>query len=349
MPKKEINGIILVTQQEIANEFGITTSAIRKYEDKGLIKPTETTQQGTLEYKWYDEKTVFRIRLIRMYVEMGEKLDQVKQILTNPEFDSVTEITKLRKGLMKEKAKINRQIAFCDLVEIYGIKIATMMTVNDTSAESFMGKVIKRWKKSGAFNKLRNMEATAAWTELDKLNNIVLQINDLNHLAYSDQEVQRLVMDLMDQWVLLEQGNKDFSGNHKLGYRFFYLLSALMISVGNGLFTRPWKRKVGETGIRFMSYAILYGMKQTIIDLLLPFHNEYVTLSTEEEKNEFIDRMYARLTNWLATTPFDNQIPEDDMKEILKELMEDSDDMDNDEEGCDEIYEMIMDELRQLD
>lgn len=37
------------------------------------------------------------------------------------------------------------------------------------------------------------------------------------------------------------------------------------------------------------------------------------------------------------------------MKEMLRDLVEDFDSSDISEEGCDEVYEMIMEEIRQLD
>ena len=349
MPKKEINGETMVTQQEIANEFDISTSAIRKYEGMGLIKATETTIQGKLEYKWYDERTVFRIRLIRMYVEMGESLDQVKSILTDPDFDSTSEVIKLRKGLVKKKAKINRQIAFCDLAALYGVKLATLMTVDDPSAESFMKKVMKRLKAIGVSEKLSGMETTVAEEKLTELDDIVTRINSLQNLSYSNEKVQQLAAEFADKWAELELPDTQLTGNSRLGYRLFYMLSGLMMSLGNGMTVKDWKKTAGENGVRFLNYTFLFGIMQTVNELIVPFRRRFRDITTDTEKEELVNEMYGRLTNWMKRIHLAVDIPESEIKELLEDILDDEADVTEIEEGCEELYAEITEELAKLD
>jgi DNA-binding transcriptional MerR regulator len=63
---------------EVADHVGIATSAIRFYEDKGLIPTPRRTEAG---YRDYDPAVVERIRFIRAGQAVGLTLRQLNQVL----------------------------------------------------------------------------------------------------------------------------------------------------------------------------------------------------------------------------------------------------------------------------
>jgi MerR family Zn(II)-responsive transcriptional regulator of zntA len=63
---------------EVADRVGIATSAIRFYEDKGLIPEPQRTDAG---YRDYDPAVVDRIRFIRAGQAVGLTLRELNQVL----------------------------------------------------------------------------------------------------------------------------------------------------------------------------------------------------------------------------------------------------------------------------
>lgn len=63
---------------EIARRVGLATSAIRFYEDKGLIPPPERTEAG---YRDYDPAVVERLAFIRAGQAVGLTLRELGQVL----------------------------------------------------------------------------------------------------------------------------------------------------------------------------------------------------------------------------------------------------------------------------
>lgn len=63
---------------EVAQRVGLATSAIRFYEDRGLIPEPERTESG---YRDYDPGVVERIRFIRAGQAVGLTLRELSQVL----------------------------------------------------------------------------------------------------------------------------------------------------------------------------------------------------------------------------------------------------------------------------
>ena len=63
---------------EVAQKVGLATSAIRFYEDKGLIPEPHRTEAG---YRDYDPAVVDRIRFIRAGQAVGLTLRELNQVL----------------------------------------------------------------------------------------------------------------------------------------------------------------------------------------------------------------------------------------------------------------------------
>lgn len=63
---------------EIAHQVGLATSAIRFYEEKGLIPEAARTASG---YRDYDESMIDRIRFIRAGQAVGLTLHELGQVL----------------------------------------------------------------------------------------------------------------------------------------------------------------------------------------------------------------------------------------------------------------------------
>lgn len=66
--------------KEISKIFNINSNKLRFYEKKGLIKPT---RDDINNYRYYDEKNIYKIQLILSYRKLGFSIESIKSILDN--------------------------------------------------------------------------------------------------------------------------------------------------------------------------------------------------------------------------------------------------------------------------
>jgi|SRR5580692_4087144 MerR family copper efflux transcriptional regulator len=73
MPKKKRLRI-----GELAGEVGLTPQAIRFYEARGLLGPSERTGKG---YRYYGEEELHRVKKLQALQAMGLSLDDIAHVL----------------------------------------------------------------------------------------------------------------------------------------------------------------------------------------------------------------------------------------------------------------------------
>lgn len=95
------------TLKEIHIEFGISRRAIQGYEKEGLVHATSKMERG---YLLYDEEMVERIKLIKLYQELGFKVKEIKEIIDAPPDVKKTELKERIGKLKGEKIKMDHLI-----------------------------------------------------------------------------------------------------------------------------------------------------------------------------------------------------------------------------------------------
>ncbi|MAO55799.1 MAG: MerR family transcriptional regulator [Rhodospirillaceae bacterium] len=84
---------------ELAREFGITTRAIRFYEDKGLLSPARDGQR-----RIYASRDHVRLRLIMRGKRLGFSLDEIREMIDLYDLDP-TEVSQLKMFIDKLQAR----------------------------------------------------------------------------------------------------------------------------------------------------------------------------------------------------------------------------------------------------
>ena len=73
--------------QELSRLSGVTTRALRWYDQIGLLKPGRVAENG---YRYYGEAEVDRLQDILYYRALGVELAKIKECLDDPAFDRLT-------------------------------------------------------------------------------------------------------------------------------------------------------------------------------------------------------------------------------------------------------------------
>ena len=96
-----------MTIGEIAKQTGLTTQAIRYYEQEGLVPKPERTHTG---YRMYRAEALVRLNFIRTARTLGFALDEIKEILRMAAAGRAP-CSRVREMLANKLEELNRRIA----------------------------------------------------------------------------------------------------------------------------------------------------------------------------------------------------------------------------------------------
>lgn len=91
------------TIKGLADLAGVSTRTLRYYDEIGLLKPKRINESG---YRIYGPKEVDTLQQILFYRELGVSLDEIKKIITDPDFNSEQALLDHREKLLARKAQI---------------------------------------------------------------------------------------------------------------------------------------------------------------------------------------------------------------------------------------------------
>ena len=89
-----------MTSGEIAKKAGVTQKAVRLYDEKGLLKPTEYSEGN---YRLYDKEALQILEKIVALKQIGFSLEEIRDNLLNGEAENVEEALKMQLKVMEEK------------------------------------------------------------------------------------------------------------------------------------------------------------------------------------------------------------------------------------------------------
>jgi len=91
------------TVQQLAKTAGISSRTLRYYDEIGLLKPARLTSSG---YRLYGPQEVDRLQQILFFRELGVGLEQIREIINDPSFDSLTALREHRVKLLEKKQQL---------------------------------------------------------------------------------------------------------------------------------------------------------------------------------------------------------------------------------------------------
>lgn len=92
------------TVQKLSSLAGISTRTIRYYDEIGILKPARISSSG---YRIYGESEVNKLQQILFYRELGVSLDNIREIITSPGFDSSRALVEHREKLLAKRRQLD--------------------------------------------------------------------------------------------------------------------------------------------------------------------------------------------------------------------------------------------------
>lgn len=115
------------TIKEIADMAGVTTRALRYYDEIGLLNPTHVGENG---YRHYDQGSLLRLQQILFFRELDVPLKDIQLIISSPDFNILGALENHRLSLQNRLKRLDRLIETIDQT-IATIKGELTMTAKD--------------------------------------------------------------------------------------------------------------------------------------------------------------------------------------------------------------------------
>ena len=139
---------MVYTVKKLADLAGVSVRTLHYYDELGLLKPRSRSSSG---YRRYDEEAVIRLQQIMFFRELGFGLDEIKKIISQPEFDVLEALRSQRTLLTKKAERINELLATVDKT-IKKLKGELQMPIkeyyqgfSDEQIEKYREEVRRRW------------------------------------------------------------------------------------------------------------------------------------------------------------------------------------------------------------
>jgi DNA-binding transcriptional MerR regulator len=106
--KNQGDEVMEYTVQKLGKMAGISTRTLRYYDEIGILKPARINSSG---YRIYGQQEVDRLQQILFYRELGVSLEDIKLMVTSPEFDGANALREHREKLLEKREQLDLLIA----------------------------------------------------------------------------------------------------------------------------------------------------------------------------------------------------------------------------------------------
>ncbi|KGK87113.1 MerR family transcriptional regulator [Desulfosporosinus sp. HMP52] len=199
------------TVQKLSHLAGVSSRTLRYYDEIGILKPARINSSG---YRIYGSTEVDRLQQILFYRELGVGLDNIKTILTEPDFDGLKALQVHREKLLEKKEQLNVLIAnvektialnegriiMSDREKFEGFK---QKLVDDNEAK--YGQEIREKYGDDTVNKSNQKFKGMTQEQYDAMTKLAKEINELLYAAFRTGdpagELAQKTADLHRKWL----------------------------------------------------------------------------------------------------------------------------------------------------
>ncbi|MEN6325505.1 MAG: MerR family transcriptional regulator [Syntrophomonas sp.] len=125
------------TVQKLGQLAGISSRTIRYYDEIGILKPARINSSG---YRLYGQAQVDMLQQILFYRELGISLEEIKNIISAPDFDRVKALNEHHEKLLGRREQLNLLIA--NVEKTIALKEGKTSMTNSEKFEGFKQKLI---------------------------------------------------------------------------------------------------------------------------------------------------------------------------------------------------------------
>ena len=145
---------------EAAKLAGVTVRTLQYYDKIGLLKPSTVTDAG---YRLYSDADMGILQQILFFRELDFPLDEIKSIMSDPDYDQALALTRQKELLLKKRERIDGLIGLLDRT-IKGEKNMSFKEFDASEIEAakkkYANEVKERWGDTSAYEQYENKSAS---------------------------------------------------------------------------------------------------------------------------------------------------------------------------------------------
>ena len=181
--------------KQLSEIAGVSVRTLHLYDEMGLLSPAFREESG---YRKYGERELLRLQQILFYKELGLPLQEIKSILSDPDFDILTALTNHRKELLARKKRITEMLSTIDKT-VNHLKTKTMLSAEELyeglpkeTAEEYRREAMKKYgaEAQRAENHLRKLNKEEIRGLKEEQASVTKKLASLLHTDPTEKKVQ---------------------------------------------------------------------------------------------------------------------------------------------------------------
>ncbi len=187
----------MMTVHEVSQLTGVSIRTLQYYDKIGLLKASARTQAG---YRLYDDAALAQLQQILLFRELEFPLKEIRQILSNPDFDRARAIQQQIELLTLKKEHLEKLITLARGIQQMGGSYMDFSAFDSSRLEEYTKQARAAWGTTDAYrefeerNRKRTPEAQAQTA--DGLMAIFAELGQIRQSAPDCAAAQALVQRL---------------------------------------------------------------------------------------------------------------------------------------------------------
>ena len=185
---------------EVAKLSGVTVRTLHYYDEIGLLKPSDITEAG---YRVYSNKDLETLQQILFFRELDFPLNEIKEIMTNPNYNKNEALNKHKELLMEKRKRIDGLIALINKT-IKRDNIMSFKEFDNSKIEEnkrkYSEEVKNRWGNTDAYKEYEKKTSSYDKNSWTTINEEMIEI--LKEFADNSNEDpnSHIVQSLVEKW-----------------------------------------------------------------------------------------------------------------------------------------------------
>ena len=185
---------------EVAKLSGVTVRTLHYYDEIGLLKPSKTTEAG---YRMYSSEDLERLQQILFFRELDFPLNEIKEIMLNPNYDKNEALNKHKEFLIEKRKRIDGLITLIDKT-IKGDNNMSFKEFDNSKIEEnkrkYAEEVKNRWGNTDAYKEYEKKTSSYDGNSWNEINEGMVEI--LKEFADNREEDPNsdIIQSLVEKW-----------------------------------------------------------------------------------------------------------------------------------------------------